>query len=374
MKTIVALTGFALLSVAYGACPNSCSGHGTCGFNDKCTCFARWSGPSCEERQCPYGLSWVSTSDNSEGPAGGDLSGAHAYTSCSSRGKCGDDGQCECYPGYEGRGCRRSNCPNDCSGHGRCMKNSEINGAYGTFVDFNSQYWDGEMTRQCVCDPGYEGYDCSNRMCPRGDDPLTECTPHHRNEPQPSSEGTSQNDVQLIQYDVSTGGGQDFTTGYFTLTFTDMYGAEYTTHPIKAEASGADTCNAIKVGLENLPNFAVPNVTVTATVASNIYECAVEFVDNGNSGQQNTLRFNAGSDHGDANMQPRFMTATFGDASTLPSPYYKVSHDQTHWDAEDTYEEHMECSGRGACDHSTGVCSCYDGFTGESCHQQTVFF
>jgi hypothetical protein len=31
--------------------------------------------------------------------------------------------------------------------------------------------WDGHLNRACACDPGYEGWDCSERKCPRGHDP-----------------------------------------------------------------------------------------------------------------------------------------------------------------------------------------------------------
>jgi hypothetical protein len=33
--------------------------------------------------------------------------------------------------------------------------------------------WDADMIMGCVCDDGWTGYDCSERECPRGDDPLT---------------------------------------------------------------------------------------------------------------------------------------------------------------------------------------------------------
>ena len=34
--------------------------------------------------------------------------------------------------------------------------------------------WDHDKMMGCSCDPGWFGFDCSNRDCPRGDDPLTQ--------------------------------------------------------------------------------------------------------------------------------------------------------------------------------------------------------
>ena len=40
--------------------------------------------------------------------------------------------------------------------------------------DPNDAYtWDREMVRGCHCDESYAGYDCSLRVCEKGDDPLT---------------------------------------------------------------------------------------------------------------------------------------------------------------------------------------------------------
>merc|ERR1711988_675910 len=39
-------------------------------------------------------------------------------------------GECKCFDGYEGRGCRRSTCPDSCSGHGTCEYIEELAGDY----------------------------------------------------------------------------------------------------------------------------------------------------------------------------------------------------------------------------------------------------
>lgn len=38
---------------------------------------------------------------------------------------------------------------------------------------FRYDNWDADMIYGCVCDAGWDGPDCSQRSCPKGDDPMT---------------------------------------------------------------------------------------------------------------------------------------------------------------------------------------------------------
>lgn len=191
--TMAALVGFSAAS-----CPNLCSGHGSCGSHDLCSCYANWQGSDCSLRTCPFGVAWT-------GPDG------HEYSECSNKGSCDrKTGECECFDGYTGEGCSRSTCPEDCSGHGTCEYLSELSGESG---------WDANKIQGCHCDAGYYGPDCSSRMCLKGDDPLTTVF----------SKGTQQKDhVQIIKFDTSSTTAGDA----FTITFTDLYGAAWTTVPL----------------------------------------------------------------------------------------------------------------------------------------------
>jgi len=428
MKLLIIIA--ALVATAQASCPNACSGHGSCGLASLCKCQARWVGNDCSSRQCPSGVSWVSATPDEGIPAGGALGGLHPYAECSGRGKCDrDSGECACFEGYAGRGCRRTSCPNACSGHGQCRFNYEINAAYTGYgslskqTQFASQDWDAAKTRQCQCDRGYEGVDCASRMCPKGDDPLTNCNDN-------ATPGESVDDTQVISMQSGTIGAGKF----FTLMFKDMYNGEYTTRPISTAnawttpaattttacvwasaacgLSGADEvgcvngkavydfcsghtsqvlCEAatyekidtaatftdgannalgmdVEAALEELPNFAIPNVTQTlewdATMCRVLIK--VTFVDEANSGKQHKLVPSVTSatiDHDKAYMQPRFN-------AVLTTPTV------THADVADIdkYEEHTECANRGSCDSDSGLCACYEGFTGEACQKQTVFF
>jgi hypothetical protein len=518
MKLLIFLS---LALAAHAACPDACSGHGTCGLSSKCTCQARWVGTNCASRECPYGLSWTAGTNNDNSPAGtvantaNTLGGRHAYTECSSRGVCDrDSGECACFEGYAGRGCRRTSCPNDCSGHGRCRYNNEIDTSYAGFANARVEFsavWDAAKTRQCQCDRGWEGIDCASRICPKGDDPLTDCN---------GTPGVSEDESQIIMFPNNAGFGAD---KFFTLTFTDMFNGVLVTRPIAtnhaiaattatancvknvakcfaaktqakctatsggtsatiagtwtngacrgandatSQCAGADvstnsaacvalggcvyaaadslcqaanghlatlhtdTCGLVQGGdvaagcttttytydsvaasvgfkytalaadvksaLEELPNFAIPSVTVTAFPAENgattngvwagytdktgtlteatctaagtcFHTIKVQFTDAANAGKQNLLAVNAplSGGHNTANMQPRFLSYTGTQATVRSAPLTAAANQ---------HKEHVECSNRGSCDASSGTCACHEGFTGEACQKQTVFF
>ncbi|CAM9229530.1 unnamed protein product [Sphacelaria rigidula] len=194
---------------------NWCNGHGTCDTSTStCTCFEGWGADTdvtlyraadCSARVCPSGKAW---GDVPTGPLA-----AHQVQECSGRGLCDrESGECECFDGFSGGACERSGCPNDCSGHGRCVNmkslatTSEALPLSNVTTGFVSQSWyycfssrscvlgeddsvtwDEEMIYGCVCDSSWEvglgsgqtqepewfGPDCSLRHCPSGDDPST---------------------------------------------------------------------------------------------------------------------------------------------------------------------------------------------------------
>ena len=89
------------------------------------------------------------------------------YAECSNKGICDrSSGECDCFPGYAGAGCQRAACPDPtCSGHGTCMNAQDLAAA-----DNDNVYllWDKEVSMGCVCEPGYDGPTCANKMCKYG--------------------------------------------------------------------------------------------------------------------------------------------------------------------------------------------------------------
>lgn len=216
--TVFAL--FALLAFAAASCPNSCSGHGNCADHDRCTCFTRkdgtkdsegntvaaWMAPDCSQRTCPYNRAWTDI------PFANNV--AHLNAECSNAGVCDrTTGLCQCYPGYEGRACDRTICPNACSGHGTCQSirqffrdheddADEIEGGGVSLV--YSTPWDASKIYGCKCEAGFRGPDCSLKECPSGADP----------QGGPDGDGFTQHGSGIVEFrDCSGRGICDYATG-----------------------------------------------------------------------------------------------------------------------------------------------------------------
>jgi len=363
------LLAIASLAVAVGfvsaTCPNLCNGHGTCGTADRCTCFGNWQGADCSERVCNYGLAWV------DAPSAANT--AHWYAECSNKGVCDrSTGLCECYEGYTGKGCRRSTCPNDCSGHGTCYYIEELSDKNGKFVvDYSNMQtyttWDNNKIQACVCDPYYEGTDCSLRQCPRGDNILTldQISTVH----------------EIVVYDAA---GSAVPTGTITLTYTDLYGGVWTTQPITVDTNIhtniASALTALPNGvIESISCVKNPDIDGSAGV-DNSYVAAADistfgyvvhctFTGDQNAGVQNTMTVNMGGCTR-AGCSPLYagtdIVTKGGSVDVTTETVYAGSTDvQSH-------KEAAICSEHGLCDTETGLCECFSGYFDEDCSKQTV--
>merc|ERR1711871_1777119 len=113
--------------------------------------------------------------------------------------------------------------------------------AYGTELYQVHKYglWDAQKNRACVCDPRWTGDDCSLRKCPRGDDPLTvKSYDEQKNYIKTGSSDTPDSSWYEQRAEKQTlviDSDKQAAIGHFYLTFTDFYGDEFKTLPIPTE-------------------------------------------------------------------------------------------------------------------------------------------
>jgi len=168
--------------------------------------------------------------------------------------------------------------------------------------------WDAFKIFGCFCDAKYEGYDCSQNVCPKGDDPLTV---HQVDE------------AQIISCTDSDMIGN--------VIFTFRQGVSVA---VSVTASVTDVKNALQaiptVGLVAVETVIVTNPNTLCTPAGNQF--LVTFL----------------TTHGALPLMQ--LASNYIDLITISENVQGT-------------KEHDTCSGRGLCDPTTGLCTCFLGFS-----------
>lgn len=310
--------GFATTTIQ--GCPGSiaCSAHGEC-FSDpiyKCACSDGWTGADCSERVCPKGTSWFTY------PNLNNVAHVAEYNECSDMGVCDrTTGVCECVAGFTGAACNRVQCPGDvedCNGHGQCVDMTTLatlatvdggNLAGNTYglVPNNPLTWDGARMFGCFCDALWTGFDCSLRVCPFGDDPMTR----------------NQYDAQQLITCAANA-----TDGYAVFSFRQGSTAQLPYSATRAQ---------IQAAFQAVPSIGLVAVDLNQ---NNVLDrmCTPH-------GSQMLITFL--STHGPLPL----LTVTYQNIDSISITNYKTGD-----------KENLECSGRGICDRALGVCECFSGF------------
>ena len=308
------------ISACLGGCPNGCSGHGTCGFDGNnvgvCSCSYQWNtsqGPDCSKLNCPSGVGWWSYASA--------VDTAHDKVECSNMGVCDRvTGTCTCETGYEGAACERLSCPSDCSGHGKCLSMREMGSNQDDVRLFNSYayaQWDADKILGCSCDIGYTGYDCSLRECPKGHNPVG---------------STAVTEIQILDCICQT-----TCSGHFYISFMGEI--------VRIEHD--DTSALLQTKLEATSGIKAVSLTLNGgtTVCDNDgVSTAIEFTSQ--AGDLPSIIIKDTTSLTSTGTTPVVGIVTGGSAGT----YGGTSRDAT--------STAVECSAKGVCDTSTGLCSC----------------
>lgn len=327
LLNVAVLMGCTAALVSGGACPNFCSGHGNC-EGTGCKCEVGWDVlADCSERTCPFSAAWTSRA-HAEGEA-------HSSMECSNRGSCDRvTGLCRCDEGFGGQACERMECPGqgNCGGFGTCLTTAH---AADEHAGVTYSQWDGSMTQVCICSWGRLGADCSIKMCPKGDDPMTVSAGYH-----------------TVQMTLTT--ADNSATGLAGTVVLKFDGHEAT---MAADADAA----ACEAAWESLGN--VEDVSCTRSVdGSSGYtaQYTVELRSFPLFPSQNNVYSHTGNPAASSfSCDPE--DAAPSDAGLSGAVYCTFA---TLMEA--STREYETCSGRGKCG-ADGVCACFEGFTGAAC-------
>jgi len=212
---------------------------------------------------------------------------------------------------------------------------------------FDYFQWDGAKTRGCVCDPEYGDVDCSKRMCQYGTDVMDQ---------RDDMTAVAKYQVQRITFipDAQTNINGDQT---FALTFTSKLNETFTTVPIVYYNSATDFLAFIldvQRALEGLPNRVIDKVEGRGAATGNVTSLNITFVGDNVQGPQHliTVRDILCGDGCSPKLTGLMLHPSTNNVTELQMSDFNS----------------FECGRRGKCDYTTGLCTCFAGYTGLSCN------
>merc|ERR1712000_617062 len=176
----------------------------------------------------------------------------------------------------------------------------------------------------------------------------------------------SKKQKQMITFKFPATRSADINGQTFAISFKTKLNETYTTVPIVYdETSTADFANDIQLALLNLPNRVIDACTVTITnPGANQNAVNVEFTGDMVQGKQHLMMVH---------------TYQCGDGCTpkitgLPVETRGRDAKSTVTESQTADFNSFECGRRGKCDYSTGLCSCFSGYTGANCNTLHALF
>ena len=403
-------------------CPNDCNGNGICttGAAGHCECYLGYEGYDCSTMLCPKDYPWF------DSPSSNNTARTHKIE-CSGMGHCDTStGKCQCRPGYYGAACEQLSvcgyldyrtCIDKtgsrfcgakavCSGNGQCMSlrfasihyqqlnNNQI------ITPYNN--WDADRITGCICDDGYEGFQCQYKSCPKGDDPSTagvseiqgiDCQCDHCNTTDGiylTIHGITTDLIpysatkELVSYYIAKSkameqfslhmsGGHQLCTATGTTTILTYLLPQHTPPPMRVTSSSSTSGSPTILHVFTGGASSILNTSITSQISTKeSVECSNHGVCDYTTGIC-TCSPNYSSSDGLGSMGTRMdcgiYTSSIHTYTQLNTTYTVNAYGTINVTTENVtvvtkcpFTNNAVCSGQGTCNVTTGLCTCYSGF------------